>query len=145
VETLRGHLDEVLDLSFNSTGTKLVTASADSTARVYNVHTSACTAILTGSIEYPISDMLIILSGHEGEISKVSFNPQGTKIITAGADKTARIWSVDTGDELQVLEGKNSFFQNKLLIDINFLGHTDEIFSCAFNYEGDTIITGIHY
>lgn len=22
-------------------------------------------------------------------------------------------------------------------------GHTDEIFSCAFNYEGDTIITGI--
>lgn len=21
-------------------------------------------------------------------------------------------------------------------------GHTDEIFSCAFNYEGDTIITG---
>lgn len=21
-------------------------------------------------------------------------------------------------------------------------GHTDEIFSCAFNYEGDTVITG---
>lgn len=21
-------------------------------------------------------------------------------------------------------------------------GHTDDIFSCAFNYEGDTIITG---
>lgn len=21
-------------------------------------------------------------------------------------------------------------------------GHTDEIFSCAFNYDGDTIITG---
>ncbi len=47
------------------------------------------------------------MKGHEGEISKVSFNPQGTKIITAGADKTARIWSVDTGDELQVLEGND--------------------------------------
>ena len=31
----------------------------------------------------------------------------------------------DTGECLQTLEG-----------------HTDEIFSCAFNYEGDTIITG---
>jgi len=60
VETLRGHVDEVLDISFNSTGTRLVTASADSTARVYNVHTGACIGILTG---------------HDGEISKVSFNP----------------------------------------------------------------------
>ena len=46
-------------------------------------------------------------------------------MITASSDKTCRIWSVDTGNELQVLEG-----------------HEDEIFSCAFNYEGDTIITG---
>ena len=23
-----------------------------------------------------------------------------------------------------------------------YIGHEDEIFSCAFNYEGDTIITG---
>lgn len=30
---------KVLDIAFNSTGTRLVTASADSTARVYNVHT----------------------------------------------------------------------------------------------------------
>jgi dynein assembly factor with WDR repeat domains 1 len=46
------------------------------------------------------------LKGHSGEISKVSFNPQGTKIITAGADSTARIWNAESGEELQVLEGK---------------------------------------
>ena len=40
-------------------------------------------------------------------------------------DKTCRVWETDTGLELQVLEG-----------------HEDDIFSCAFNYEGDTIITG---
>jgi len=66
-----------------------------------------------------------ILSGHEGEISKVAFSPQGSRVLTASSDKTARIWETETGDCLQVLEG-----------------HTDEIFSCAFNYEGDTIITG---
>ena len=48
VETLRGHVDEVLDLCFNSTGTMLVTASADGTARVYNVNTGACITALTG-------------------------------------------------------------------------------------------------
>ena len=126
MHTLRGHNDEILDVSFNTTGSRLVTASADGNARVYNTGTGACQAIL---------------AGHEGEISKVTFNPQviqfrlctngnvlidqGSKILTASSDKSARLWDADSGDCLQILEG-----------------HTDEIFSCAFNYEGDTIITG---
>jgi dynein assembly factor with WDR repeat domains 1 len=36
-----------------------------------------------------------------------------------------RLWDLESGACLQVLEG-----------------HTDEIFSAAFNYEGDTVITG---
>ena len=36
-------------------------------ARVYNVFTGACVALL---------------QGHDNEISKISFNPQGNKIIT---------------------------------------------------------------
>jgi len=77
---------------------------------VYNVMTGACIAILIG---------------HEGEISKVQFSPNGAKIITASSDRTCRLWAVETGECLQVLEG-----------------HSDEIFSCAFNYTGETIITG---
>ena len=46
-------------------------------------------------------------------------------VLLFGSDRTCRVWDVDSGDCLQVLEG-----------------HTDEIFSAAFNYEGDTIITG---
>lgn len=42
------------------------------------------------------------LAGHEGEISKVAFNPQGTRIITASSDKTCRLWDVESGDCLQV-------------------------------------------
>ena len=30
--------------------------------------------------------------GHEKDISKVTFNPQGTKILTAGFDQIARLW-----------------------------------------------------
>ena len=90
VHTLRGHNDEILDVTFNTTGSKLVTASADGNARVYNTMTGACQAIL---------------SGHEGEISKVAFSPQGSRVLTASSDKTARIWETETGDCLQVLEG----------------------------------------
>lgn len=91
ITTLLGAYDEVLDINFNSTGTKIVTASADGNARIYNVYTGACIAKLTG---------------HDGEISRCHFNPQGTKIITAGVDCTCRVWSVETGEQLQVLKGK---------------------------------------
>lgn len=37
LKVFEGHSDEVLDLAFNSTGTKLATASVDSTCKVYNV------------------------------------------------------------------------------------------------------------
>ncbi len=56
---------------------------------------------------------------------QITFNPQGSKLLTASADKTGKLWDPLTGICLQTLEG-----------------HTDEIFSCAFNYEGDTVITG---
>lgn len=30
--------------------------------------------------------------GHEKDISKIVFNPQGTKILTAGYDQIGRLW-----------------------------------------------------
>lgn len=60
------------------------------TMRVYNVANFECTSVL---------------EGHEGEISKAVFNPQGTKILSASFDHTARLWDVESGKELQVLEG----------------------------------------
>lgn len=87
VHTLRGHNDEILDVCYNSTGSRLATASADGTSRVFNTMTGACQSILIG---------------HEGEISKVTFNPQGGRLLTASSDKTARLWDVETGDCLQV-------------------------------------------
>ena len=44
--------------------------------------------------------------------------------MTGSLDNTVRIWDVETGQCRQVLEG-----------------HENQIFNCAFNYEGTTIIT----
>ena len=41
--------------------------------------------------------------GHDKDISKVVFNPQGTKILTAGYDQIARLWDSESGDLLQQL------------------------------------------
>uniref|UniRef100_A0A8D1EEP9 Dynein assembly factor with WD repeats 1 n=1 Tax=Sus scrofa TaxID=9823 RepID=A0A8D1EEP9_PIG len=101
VATLTCHDDEILDSCFDYTGKLIATASAD----VYSPTHRLC------------RDPVI---GHD-----ISFNPQGNRLLTGSADKTARIWDAQTGQCLQVLEG-----------------HTDEIFSCAFNYKGDIIITG---
>ena len=57
IGTLRGHDDEVLDIAFDYTGQRLLTASADGTARCYNSTTHS---------------LLSKMQGHEGEISKVS-------------------------------------------------------------------------
>jgi hypothetical protein len=46
-------------------------------------------------------------------------------VLSASSDHTCRLWDTNSGACVQVLDG-----------------HSDEIFSCAFNYEGDTIITG---
>lgn len=58
MDTLRGHDDEVLDVAFDYTGQYLLSASADSTGRVYNTQTH---------------QLVAKLEGHEGEVSKVGY------------------------------------------------------------------------
>lgn len=76
MHTLKGHSDEILDVTFNSTGSRVLTGSADCQGRIYNTMSGDCQAVLIG---------------HDGEISKVSFNPQGTRALTASSDKTGII------------------------------------------------------
>lgn len=46
LHTMRGHTDEVLDVTFNTTGSRVATAGADGQARVYNTITGACQSVL---------------------------------------------------------------------------------------------------
>ena len=59
------------------------------TARIYCVNSKA-------------QNCLAKLVGHKGEISKVIFNPQGSRVLTASIDKTARLWNSSSGECLQV-------------------------------------------
>uniref|UniRef100_A0A8C8CTI1 Uncharacterized protein n=1 Tax=Oncorhynchus tshawytscha TaxID=74940 RepID=A0A8C8CTI1_ONCTS len=120
--TEMGHSADIISLSFNTLGDQLVTGSFDHTVSLWDV---------------PSGRRVHTLIGHRGEISSVQFDWDCSLLITgsmdkssrvtsrvlsASADMMARLWDVQSGVYLQVPEG-----------------HTDEIFSSAFNYEGDTI------
>ncbi|MHC4083076.1 MAG: protein kinase domain-containing protein, partial [Planctomycetota bacterium] len=46
-----------------------------------------------------------VLRGHENEVWIASFSPDGTRLVTASYDHTARVWGAASGKEVAVLRG----------------------------------------
>jgi U4/U6 small nuclear ribonucleoprotein PRP4 len=49
--------------------------------------------------------LLKTLKGHANRLARCAFHPAGEHLATAGFDKTWRLWSVETGEELLCQEG----------------------------------------
>ena len=62
---------------FDPTGARVLTASDDGTAGLWDAATGA---------------ELAVLRGHEGGIRSAVFDASGTRVLTASEDGTARIW-----------------------------------------------------
>jgi WD40 repeat protein len=80
----QGH-GEVLDASFSPDGSRVVTASADTTAQVWDVETGK-----------PIGDPM----KHKSWVRTAEFNQDGTQVVTASYDGTAQLWNAQTGKAL---------------------------------------------
>ena len=50
-----------------------------------------------------ISSNVLVLSGHTDEVKSAAFSPDGTRIVTASWDNTARIWDAATGSVIATL------------------------------------------
>ncbi|MCX6125115.1 MAG: WD40 repeat domain-containing protein, partial [Proteobacteria bacterium] len=87
---LNGHTDSIRSADFSHDGTKVVTGSDDSTAKIWNA--SSGTEILT-------------LKGHDRFVSAASFSSDGTKVITGSGDNTAKIWDTVSGKQILTLKG----------------------------------------
>jgi len=79
-EPLKGHDGAVWSAAFSPDGKRIVTTSADKTARVWDAATGQ-----------PIGEPL---KGHEDAVNSAAFSPDGKRIVTASDDKTARVWDV---------------------------------------------------
>jgi WD40 repeat protein len=65
--------------AFSPDGSRVVTASFDNTARLWDARTGAA---------------LATLSGHRAEVFSALFSPDGNRVVTASDDKTAGIWQL---------------------------------------------------
>jgi predicted NACHT family NTPase len=108
---LEGHRRGVFSAAFSPDGKRIVTASADKTARLWDAETGK-------QIGEP-------LRGHKDWVRSAAFSPDGKRIVTASDDKTARLWDAETSKQ----------------IGEPLRGHGNTVVSAAFSPDGKRIVT----
>jgi len=103
------HDGKVNAASFNFDGSRVVTACADGTARVWDV-----------SGGQGVTPML----RHSGPVLAAAFSPDGQRVVTASDDGTARIWNAETGEQL-----------------VAPLEHSGPVVHCEFSFDGRLLAT----
>ncbi|HEX9868552.1 MAG TPA: LuxR C-terminal-related transcriptional regulator, partial [Candidatus Tectomicrobia bacterium] len=83
--TLRGHTASVVGLAWSPDGMKLASASADRTARVWDLQTG---------------EALTLFTGHTDFVFDLSWSPNGGRIVSGDVTGSVRVWEADTGEEV---------------------------------------------
>jgi eukaryotic-like serine/threonine-protein kinase len=150
--TLKGHTDRIYSAAFCRDGSRVVTASEDGTARIWDAMSGALVRTLKGSKSSAIfhasfspdgakvatasgdglariwdartGEQLRTLAGHTDSLDRIEFSMDGSRIVTASHDKTARVWDVESGRELLRLKG-----------------HARRVLSATFSRDGSRIVT----
>ncbi|MGZ8694203.1 MAG: NACHT and WD repeat domain-containing protein, partial [Gaiellaceae bacterium] len=112
VGVLVGHTGTIRDVEFDPLHSLLlVSASADGSARVWNVAVK------------PRRQFIGTLIGHENLIVSARFSPGGKRIVTASADRTAAVWKVES---------------NNL---VKLVGHRDTVLGAEMSVDGRYVLT----
>ena len=132
---------------FSPDGSLVVTASADKTARVWELATGKSwtlrghpqeviwadfsrdgqsTVVTIGEKAARIwtNETEVQVRGHADWVNGADFSPGGEYVVTASQDGTARIWETSTGHSVADL-----------------LGHTDTVFRARFSPDGESVVT----
>jgi WD40 repeat protein/serine/threonine protein kinase len=151
LRTVLAHDNAIYDLAYSPDGTRLATASGDTTAVLWDAATGHQLAFLPHpdrvvSVAFSPDGKLLAsagndravrlwdvatgrkarqLDGHTDNVSRVAFSPDGKLLASAGRDKTVRLWDVAGGQEVRTLTG-----------------HTAAVLGVAFSADGTRLATG---
>ncbi len=112
--TYRGHTDGVRTAAYSPDGTRVVTASNDRTARIWDAADGR---------------ELLRLEGHSGGLYDAAFSPDGTRVATAASDGEAYVWDARTGDLIAMLEDGSA-------APVGFVAFTPDGSAMTGSYEG---------
>ncbi|PCH65087.1 MAG: hypothetical protein COC01_10410 [Bacteroidetes bacterium] len=135
IQTFKGHKNRIRCAKFFHSGDKIFSVSYDNTVRIWDKNGKELKKldnlnfgwavdanispndkfIVTTSADYPrlwniVTNEVLYLKGHEGNIVSSFFSDDGQTIVTGSEDKTARIWNLK-GETIAVLEGHSSFIK----------------------------------
>ncbi|MCC7445912.1 MAG: protein kinase [Anaerolineae bacterium] len=152
IRQFTGHTNTVWSVAFSPDGQALITSSLDGTVRLWDVEAGKETRIFSntsgvGAVFSPDGRYILFTSdapqlydlskqeivhqfvGHTIDannlVTAVAFSPDGKYVLTAGTDKTVRLWDAATGDALRILSG-----------------HTGAVWAVAFSPDGKYILSG---
>ncbi len=115
-------------------GSWIVSASADTTLKLWNASTG---------------EVLRTLAGHRGGVLGCAVSPDGSWIVSASADTTLKLWNASTGEVLHTLGGgAGSSGETETLAQWlkastarSRAGHNDVVEACAVSPDGSWIVS----
>jgi WD40 repeat protein len=134
--SLLGHTSFINCLAISPDGNVLVSGSADSTIKIWDLATGKAIQMLQGQTGYintldispdgqtlasgDASGRVTIwnlktgavvrrLTAHSGFVNALDISPDGRSLVSSGADNTIKVWNLSTGTVLHRLTGHTSF------------------------------------